>query len=184
MPTKHPSNSDTKLAENNSTPKLSSRLRDVFGKVCAITSLVGTLVFYTGAAGRTADIYKNYGESEKSWEETPASDVLKVRDGSMMDWGSTLGACAVSLSAGFTGIALGRKRRREEASQEGGSYSNDGFFDGYMFGSIFNSRSSSSSSSSGNAKGLLAAGAVFVLGVLAVGTAAVTYKSMKTNFGD
>ncbi len=169
-----------------------------FGKVCAIASLAATAAVYVGGFQIATDVYDNAQNNPHA----TAEEVLKTGEGSMT-WGQEGAAFALSLSAGFAGIALGRKRRdyAPRYSNSGGygssfyggssysySRSNSGFWDGYFMGSLFNgssSRSSSSSSSSSNNGGaaILAALAIGAIVVAAASSAVVCYKSVRTNFG-
>ena len=158
-------------------------LRRAFGKVAAVVSLVATMAFYALGFNISAAYYNQWQDNKadatavtQTWK-APAQDRT-----AHLPWGQAGGALGISLAAGFTGIALGRRRN----SYGGGSgyyssgSSNDGFFWGYMMGSSNSGGGGSSSDDAGGAAALLVGGAAVAL---AAGASVVSYKALKANFG-
>jgi hypothetical protein len=153
-------------------------LRRAFGKVAAVVALAATIVFY----GLGFQISKGFYDQ---WQENKAgvTATQTVNHTDNLPWVPAGGALGISLAAGFTGIALGRRRNSYGgySSASGYSSNNDGFFWGYMWGSSGSSSSSSSSSDSGGEAAVLVAGAAIAL---AASASVVTYKALKANFGE
>ncbi len=170
------------------TEKKPFSLRSAFGKAAAIVALAATVAFY-GLGFNIGHAYYQQWQDNKA-EITQTYEQPRTENLPWLAAGATL---AVSLGAGFTGIALGKKRDNfggYSSSYSSSSSSNDGFFWGYMLGSN-NGRSSGGSSgswgssSSSNDKGGAAAAIVIVGAVaLAASASVVTYKAMKANFGN
>ncbi len=168
------------------TEKKPFSLRSAFGKAAAIVALAATVAFYGLGFNIGHAYYQQWQDNQAAVTQTyeqPRTENLP--------WVAAGATLAVSLSAGFTGIALGKKRDSYGGYSSGyssSSSSNDGFFWGYMMGSGNNSGGSSGSwgsSSSSNDKGGAAAAIVIVGAVaLAASASVVTYKAMKANFGN
>lgn len=166
------------------TEKKPSSLRSAFGKAAAIVALGATLAFY----GLGFNIGHAYYQQ---WQENKAAvtQTYEQHHTQNLPWLAAGATLAVSLSAGFTGIALGKKNDAYYGgySSSYSSSDNDSFFWGYMMGSSRSSGGSSGSwgGSSGNDKGGAAAAIVIVGAVaLAASASVVTYKAMKANFGN
>ncbi len=162
-------------------------LRSAFGKAAAIVALAATVAFYGLGFNIGHAYYQQWQDNKAAITQTyeqPRTENLP--------WVAAGATLAVSLSAGFAGIALGKKRDDYSGYSSSGyssSSGNDGFFWGYMMGSSGNRSGGSSgswgSSSSSNDKGGAAAAIVIVGAVaLAASASVVTYKAMKANFGN
>ncbi len=166
------------------TEKKTFSLRSAFGKAAAVVALAATLAFYGLGFNIGHAYYQQWQDNRAAVTQTyeqPRTENLP--------WVAAGATLAVSLSAGFTGIALGKKRDSYSgySSNYSSSSSNDGFFWGYMMGSNNNGGGSSGSwgGSSSNDKGGAAAAIVIVGAVaLAASASVVTYKALKANFGN
>ena len=160
-------------------------LRKIFGKVAAVIALGATIAFYALGFNISAAYYNQWQDNKAPAAVTQTWDQHQDKTANL-PWGEAAGALGISLAAGFSGIALGKKRNSYGSyggsSGYYGNNSNDGFFWGYMMGSS-NSGSSSSSSSSDNGG---AAAAIVIVGAAALAASAsvVTYKALKANFGN
>ncbi len=164
------------------TEKKSFSLRSAFGKAAAIVALAATIAFYGLGFNIGHAYYQQWQDNKAAVTQTWEQPASRTDNLPWLAAGATL---AVSLSAGFTGIALGKKNDQYSGYNSGYSStsSNDGFFWGYMMGSGNRSSGSSSSSSSDNGG---AAAAIVIVGAAALAASAsvVTYKALKANFGN
>jgi hypothetical protein len=186
-------------------------LTNVAGKFCAVASLGMTVVTYGHALDVAGGILDGaYPAIHDPYEETPEPArsrlhaQVQAENADRSGFGDLSLAAVLSLSAGFAGIALGNKRRDNEYyDRMTRSQDNDGeFIDGFAEGFNASTRgargwslpgwpSSSSSSSSdwssddgdGNELGVLGlVGLGITIGIV-VGTAYVSAKSVRANFG-
>lgn len=164
-------------------------LRSFFGKAAALLSVAATFAFYATGFQIGRAYYQQWQDNKAasasgSWSY---DEHARTRD---LPWGEAAGTLGVSLASGFTGIALGRSRRRYGGnyyygSSFSGGGNDDGFWLGYMLGSSGRSGGRggySSGSSSKNNGG--AAAAIVIVGAVALAASAsvVSYKAVKANF--
>lgn len=173
-----------------SAVKEEGSLRSFFGKAAALLSVAATFAFYATGFQIGRAYYQQWQDNKTA--STSGSwgydEHARTRE---LPWGEAAGALGVSLASGFTGIALGKSRRRYGGNDYyGSSYSSrgndDGFWLGYMLGSSGRSSGGSgySSGSSSNDKGGAAAAIVIVgAAALAASASVVSYKAVKANFG-
>ena len=175
---------------------LATGLKNALGKAAALVSLVGTLGFYVKGFEISKTYYDQWRDNAQATSILGYSPNNHVQIDSL-PWKSTSSFLGLSLGAGFTGIGLGRSRRRDtERSQRGPYYSSgmyadsrhpgssDNFWPGYWLGSSDRSSSSSSSSSSTDNDGADAVVAIALVALMAAGAGIVSYKALSANFGE
>lgn len=163
-------------------------LRKIFGKVAACIAVAATIAFYSLGFTIGHAYYEQWQDNKASVTQSWDAHASQHDKTENLPWALAGGALALSYGAGFTGIALGRKKQSSSysggSSYDSGYRSNDNFWWGYWMGSSSGrSGGSSSSSSSSNDKGGAAAALVIVgAAALAAGATVVSYKAVKANF--
>lgn len=197
-------NKKTSMAKEFGKPRTRGSLKRIFGRVAAVASLVGTLVFY-GLGFQIGHAYYQQWQANKA--ETTQTQVYDAQAEfqqqahkdytSGLPWLPALGALGLAYGAGFAGMAAAKSRRKDydeyyrvSYSSRGGYYNsgyhshNDGFWLGYVLGNSNGGGGGGYRSSSSNNNNGGAAAAVVIIGAvaLAAGASVVSYKSLKENF--
>ncbi|MEZ0226120.1 MAG: hypothetical protein ACAH83_16310 [Alphaproteobacteria bacterium] len=162
-------------------------LRKIFGKVAACIAVAATMAFYALGFNISAAYYNQWQDNKAAVTQTWDAHAQHDRTENL-PWLAAGGAMVLSYSAGFSALALAKRKRSSSYGGGSGYYDsgyrgNDNFWLGYWMGNS-GGRSSSSSSSSSSKDNGGAAAAIVIIGAAAIaaGASVVSYKAVKENF--